>query len=370
MKKELIGAIVCIMFINASFVVLAGTGTADWEEGDGHKMHYPQLPDEKGKDVYASINTTNTPNGYIADDWKCSSTGPVSEIHFWGAWRNDSASSIDNFEIKIAKDTPDNLVWTRTFEQSEFNVTGPFVGNASWHNPFAPPGVGLEEQYFQYNIENINDPYIQTRGEKYWLIIGANVSSPQQTNWGWRTTSTDYLYGDGAHYRQTDGSRWGEMNYHMAFVINGSQQKPCINLTKKVWDGSSWVNYLSGVSPGTDVRYNITINNCGPVDLEDVKVEDTLHPDLEYNATLSYHPPGIWVPPDVSGDNIIWEFDNVLKSGEDWSIEFNATVNGTGLLCNKASVEAESLSGAPVYDGDYSCIEVQEGQPCIDLTKK
>ena len=36
----------------------------DWDEGDGHKMHYPQLPKVGGFDV--AFN-----QGRLADDWKC-----------------------------------------------------------------------------------------------------------------------------------------------------------------------------------------------------------------------------------------------------------------------------------------------------------
>ena len=31
--------------------LLAGPALADWEPADGHKMHFPQLPDEDGWDV-------------------------------------------------------------------------------------------------------------------------------------------------------------------------------------------------------------------------------------------------------------------------------------------------------------------------------
>ena len=34
--------------------LLAGPAFADWLPGDGHKMHFPQLPDEDGWDVKSS----------------------------------------------------------------------------------------------------------------------------------------------------------------------------------------------------------------------------------------------------------------------------------------------------------------------------
>ena len=55
---------------------------ADWDPGDGHKMHFPQLPDEEGWDVNATFPKV------LADDWTCSGTGWVEDIHFWGSWRH------------------------------------------------------------------------------------------------------------------------------------------------------------------------------------------------------------------------------------------------------------------------------------------
>ena len=34
--------------------LLAGPALADWDPADGHKMHFPQLPDEDGWDVKSS----------------------------------------------------------------------------------------------------------------------------------------------------------------------------------------------------------------------------------------------------------------------------------------------------------------------------
>ena len=44
-----------------------------------HKMHFPQLPDEDGWDV-------NATDMCLADDWECSETGYVTDVHFWGSW--------------------------------------------------------------------------------------------------------------------------------------------------------------------------------------------------------------------------------------------------------------------------------------------
>lgn len=46
--KKLI-ALLCVL-------ALGGPALADWQPGDGHKMHFPQLPDEDGWDVRSSFD--------------------------------------------------------------------------------------------------------------------------------------------------------------------------------------------------------------------------------------------------------------------------------------------------------------------------
>ena len=66
--------------ISAALLALAlvvTTAHADWNPGFKHKMHFPQQPDANGYDVNFTAPLI------VADDWKCSETGPVTDIHFW-----------------------------------------------------------------------------------------------------------------------------------------------------------------------------------------------------------------------------------------------------------------------------------------------
>jgi hypothetical protein len=76
----------------ACVALLAAPAIADWNPGDGHKMHFPQLPDEDGWDVNATTN--GDPYVCLADDWMCSQTGPVEDIHFWGSWKHGNVGQI------------------------------------------------------------------------------------------------------------------------------------------------------------------------------------------------------------------------------------------------------------------------------------
>ena len=116
---------ICLFIIMS----LAGFAMADWDPTDGHKMHYPQLPDPTGWDVNATF-----PN-VLADDWQCSQTGWIWDIHFWGSWLGDVFGSITLFHLSVHADIPagtgeppidysrpGNLLWEHDFSSDDFEV--------------------------------------------------------------------------------------------------------------------------------------------------------------------------------------------------------------------------------------------------------
>jgi len=72
----------------------------NWEPGDPHKMHYPQLPDTTGWDVNATWPVV------LADDWRCTETGWIKDVHFWGSWRDGIQGYIQQFSLSIHEDIP------------------------------------------------------------------------------------------------------------------------------------------------------------------------------------------------------------------------------------------------------------------------
>src|SRR3990170_7895753 len=72
------------MSIMLAVVLLLGTTVlADWNPGDPAK--WVQLPDLQptGVDVKATYPKV------LADDFLCTSTGPITDIHIWGSWLYD-----------------------------------------------------------------------------------------------------------------------------------------------------------------------------------------------------------------------------------------------------------------------------------------
>ncbi len=107
------GWVLCLLVCVAC---TAGLTFADWDPGDDYKMHFPQLPNLTGWDVFAEYaEFLNLPRG-LADDWQCTESGPVTDIHFWGSWWQDVQGDIGNIGVGIFAnngDQPGDLLWGR-----------------------------------------------------------------------------------------------------------------------------------------------------------------------------------------------------------------------------------------------------------------
>ncbi len=291
MKKKTLGIFVCTLLILASMSL---TVLADWEPGDDHKMHFPQLPDPFGWDVDATYVDEVWPQNCLADDWMCTESGPVTDIHFWGSWYNDNVGTIIAFVIAIAADIPYDppeipysrpgaTLWERTFYPDDWVVAGPWEGPQGWYDP--GEGYYLLENHFlywQYNIENILDPFIQEEGTVYWLSISAIVMPEEiQPRWGWKS-SQDHWNDDAVHgywYELAWIDLWEppffETSLDLAFVITGEEgpvnHPP--NTPDKLTGPSSgeieeWLTYTTKTTDpdGDQIRYGLDYNSDGVVD--------------------------------------------------------------------------------------------------------
>ena len=197
-------------------LLVPAAARADWTEEDGHKMHYPQLPDPTGWDI-------NMTGFTVADDWRCSGSGPVDGIHFWVSWHDDGGhpTNIMNVHLSVHADVPDPdgpgpaysmpgaLLWQRDVPLPMLQFTGPFVGLQGWYDPAIDYfGTADHNLYWQINVPVTVDPFIQTMDEIYWLDINLAVDSAQPA--GWKTSVTNF--NDDAVWWDPDPGVWRELH--------------------------------------------------------------------------------------------------------------------------------------------------------------
>ena len=189
---------------------------ADWDPGDEHKMHYPQLPDPTGWDVYAEY-----PVG-LADDWTCSESGELRRIHFWGSWLQDDIGEIGDIMVRIydndtsgAFNKPGNALWTYIFSPDEYTARLYSDGTEQgWYFPNLDgfPGAYNENdhtQIWQYNIPVLPEPFYQEEGNTYWLGVGVDFSG-DSAYWGWKTTQDAFQ--SGAVFWSGFTNQWTELH--------------------------------------------------------------------------------------------------------------------------------------------------------------
>ena len=218
-----------------SLTIFVGILFADWYQGDGHKMHYPQLPDPYGWDVNCTW-----PN-IVADDWQCSETGPVEDVHIWVSWKEDAVADIIRVHLSIHDNIPNGpygwsipgeQLWEWDFYPGEFQVILYGTGEEGW---FDPPEyyVSIDHyNYYQINITDIPDPWIQYQGEIYWLDVSIEIQAFENEEVGWKT-SLDH-WNDDSVYWDDNYMDWFELrdpidpgtSLDQAFVITGEGEVP------------------------------------------------------------------------------------------------------------------------------------------------
>ena len=184
--------------ILAVLLTLVATASADWDPGDGHKMHFPQLPDPNGWDV----NFTNAfpiPK-VLADDWRCSQTGPVEDIHFWLSARGDQLPPdffINNIHASIHEDDrtgafskPGGLLWEADFPTGSFAIRQYGTGDQGFYDPAENLIVPNDHHnIWQANITDIADPFVQEIGKIYWLDLSVTpLIITGGSEFGWKTS--------------------------------------------------------------------------------------------------------------------------------------------------------------------------------------
>lgn len=207
-------------------LICVATARADWNIGDPYKMHYPQLPDPNGVDVnFASPQL-------LADDWLCTESGPVSDVHLWFSSFNDASFMITNVHVSIHMDVPaiggsnshpGAVLWQRDFTPAQMTIRQWGTGVQGWYDPYGQYLPANHTNIWQLNIENIVNPFVQANGTIYWLDVSVAAAGGPL---GWKTSMSPH-FGDDAVWWNSALGIWAPLetpeppyqSLDMAFVI-------------------------------------------------------------------------------------------------------------------------------------------------------
>jgi hypothetical protein len=244
MKRLITTICLCVLFATS-------TALADWDIGDPNK--WVQLPDlsPAGMDVLA------THPKVLADDFLCSETGLITDIHIWGSWLNDLLPKNPQglpdptqvgFRLSIHSDIPaglpgeysrpGQLQWGVYFDPGDF-VVRQYANDLpeGWYNPNTGEYIlQADSIVWQYNF--FIDPLaaFEQKGSAanpvvYWLDVEAfPISEPgtPEPLFGWKTSlghwNDDAVWGDSPsgpwnELRYPSGHQYEEQSIDFAFAI-------------------------------------------------------------------------------------------------------------------------------------------------------
>jgi hypothetical protein len=161
----------------------------------------------QGPRLLNGFDVWNTPY-VLADDFICTNTGPVSDIHLWGSWLNDVAyTNTIVFWLGIYDDMPvggpgntntfshpgTNLLWQQWFNPGQYAETV-WATNAMEHfldpGTLNTPGTDSVVWYFCFYPTNaFQQTGTITNSKTYWLAAYAQLPVGANYNYGWKTAT-------------------------------------------------------------------------------------------------------------------------------------------------------------------------------------
>jgi hypothetical protein len=164
-------------------------------------LKWLQIPEQGQEGV--DVNNTQF---MLADDFVCTASGPITDIHLWGSFLGDvlppQGPGALIFDVSIWSDVPANadapyshpgtLLWTQTFQPAQYGATRIWTVQPGewWHDP----GSGVwtaaaDTNIFQFDFYPLpHESFLQVEGTIYWLAVKYRYEGPAGVQFGWKTT--------------------------------------------------------------------------------------------------------------------------------------------------------------------------------------
>ncbi|RZN35678.1 MAG: hypothetical protein EF813_08410 [Methanosarcinales archaeon] len=261
-----------------------GSGPADgyqYGETEDYYVQYSQpqpntkwvqLPDLTQNGIDIKVDELHN----IADDFECTSQSLLTDVHFWGSWKDDRKGRIENIRLSIHSDDPvgiggtdsdnkfskpDKQLWSHDFGPEEFREllyhTVPDHGEW-WWDPASREGAipGGDTQVWRYDIKIDSDEAFLQRGtpEKpviYWLYIV--VETDEECEFGWKTREwSDHFMDDAVWDYGSELPRlWKELRYPKGHPYHGLERDSIDMAFMLTFEGVDWGDAPEGtVAPG------------------------------------------------------------------------------------------------------------------------
>lgn len=207
--------------------------------GENCGIKWVQLPDTTpfGIDIAVDQPDATGMMRTLADDFQCSSTDKITDVHLWGSWLNDKKGVLKKIHLSIHSDDPvgpegpdpqnewskpDKLLWQMDFFAEDFTekLYAKLPDGEFWWDPMQPDGgpiPGGDHEIWQVDIKIDPEKAFLQEGSRekpivYWLDVRVETS---EGRFGWKTRRWPDHFNDDAVF--TVGSElphfWRELRY-------------------------------------------------------------------------------------------------------------------------------------------------------------
>ncbi len=253
----------------------------------------------------------------LADDFLCTTTGPITKVVLYNSWKADSRVTINRIHLTIYDDIPDgdgdgpgfstpgDLLWEKDFyfdygdfTESLYYTIPPmtYPGKAWWWDPAGlnPPVSNDHKQTWRYDIPIAQTDAFVQQGDPcepvvYWLGVhvyfGGFIPIPSDPGFGWKTSLTSQAWNDAAVYSSDAGSTWNRLRYpipplgqniDLAFEILGGICCSCPEYssdeTITFEDYAGFADEWGWTGPSGGDFSNKDLNCDGNVDYKDISI--------------------------------------------------------------------------------------------------
>jgi len=267
-------------------------------------LKWQQEPDlsANGLGVDATVDTPKTWSAQIlADDYKCTLSGPVTQIEVWGCYYLDALPGNDannvQFTLAIREDLPFNrlgysmpgqILWTRTFKKGQFTVQQSTSQRQSFSSPCNGEYItNSQKRTFKYTFTiDRSQAFVQTgtfeKPVVYWLSVQAQVaqSGGSTARFGWKTSTS--FWNDDAVWVQAQepySATWQKLNYPafhpranqhtaLAFTIITSDKSTTELIDRQVaddWKCEQSTPVVAAAWWGSYAGYTDEVCQCNPL---------------------------------------------------------------------------------------------------------
>jgi hypothetical protein len=168
-------------------------------------LKWLQIP-EQGQEGVDVNNTDHT----LADDFQCTASGPITDIHIWGSFLGDNLPEEGpgglTFDISIWSDVPvgpgnpvphshpGQKLWQMTFTPGQYSAGHilQVIPGEWWHDPGTQNWVpNADQNIYQFDFyPPKGEAFVQEEGTIYWLAVKYRYQGSSQWTgkFGWKTT--------------------------------------------------------------------------------------------------------------------------------------------------------------------------------------